>query len=65
MENLNRLKAVFSEQNKTRKCLAVLIGKTNYIISNWSHNSIISDFQRLETTGLLDVYKRDLLTPNK
>ena len=66
MANLNRLKAVLAEQNKTGKWLAQQLGKSNCTISKWCQNSIQPDLQTLDKIArLLDVDKRDLLTPNK
>ena len=66
MANLNRLKAVLAEQNKTGKWLAEQLGKSNCTVSKWCQNSIQPDLQTLDRIAhLLDVDKRDLLTPNK
>lgn len=66
MANLNRLKAVLAEQNKTGKWLAEQLGKSNCTVSKWCQNSIQPDLQTLDKIArLLDVDKRDLLTPNK
>lgn len=66
MANLNRLKAVLAEQNKTGKWLAEQLGKSNCTVSKWCQNSIQPDLQTLEKIAqLLDVDKRDLLTPTK
>lgn len=66
MANLNRLKAVLAEQDKTGKWLAEQLGKSNCTVSKWCQNSIQPDLQTLDKIArLLDVDKRDLLTPNK
>lgn len=66
MANLNRLKAVLAEQNKTGKWLAEQLGKSNCTVSKWCQNSIQPDLQTLDKIArLLDVDKRDLLTSNK
>ena len=66
MANPNRLKAVLAEQNKTGKWLAEQLGKSNCTVSKWCQNSIQPDLQTLDKIArLLDVDKRDLLTPNK
>ena len=66
MANLNRLKAVLAEQDKTGKWLAEQLRKSNCTISKWCQNSIQPDLQTLDKIArLLDVDKRDLLTPNK
>lgn len=66
MANLYRLKAVLAEQDKTGKWLAEQLGKSNCTVSKWCQNSIQPDLQTLDKIArLLDVDKRDLLTPNK
>lgn len=66
MSNLNRIKAVLAEQNKTGKWLAEKLGKSACTVSKWCSNSNQPDLQTLEIIAqLLDVDKRDLLTPTK
>lgn len=66
MPNLNRIKAVLAEQNKTGKWLAEKLGKSSCTVSKWCSNSNQPDLQTLEKIAqLLDVDKRDLLTPTK
>ncbi len=66
MANLNRLKAVLAEQNKTGKWLAEQLGKSNCTVSKWCQNTIQPDLQTLEKIAqLLEVDKRDLLTPTE
>ncbi len=66
MSNLNRIKAVLAEQNKTGKWLAEKLGKSSCTVSKWCSNSNQPDLQTLEKVAqLLDVDKRDLLTPTK
>lgn len=66
MSNLNRIKAVLAEQNKTGKWLAEKFGKSACTVSKWCSNSNQPDLQTLEIIAqLLDVDKRDLLTPTK
>lgn len=66
MSNLNRIKAVLAEQNKTGKWLAEKLGKSSCTVSKWCSNSNQPDLQTLEKIAqLLDVDKRDLLTPIK
>lgn len=66
MSNLNRIKAVLAEQNKTGKWLAEKLGKSSCTVSKWCSNSNQPDLQTLEKIAqLLDVDKRDLLTPTK
>ena len=66
MANLNRLKIVLVEQNKTGKWLAEQLGKSSSTISKWCSNTVQPDLYTLEKIAkLLDIDKRDLLTPNK
>lgn len=66
MSNLNRIKAVLAEQNKTGKWLAEKLGKSSCTVSKWCSNSNQPDLQTLEKIAqILDVDKRDLLTPTK
>ena len=66
MANLNRLKIVLVEQNKTGKWLAEQLGKSSSTVSKWCSNTVQTDLYTLEKIAkLLDIDKRDLLTPNK
>ena len=66
MANLNRLKIVLVEQNKTGKWLAEQLGKSSSAVSKWCSNTVQPDLYTLEKIAkLLDIDKRDLLTPNK
>lgn len=66
MTNLNRLKIVLVEQNKTGKWLAEQLGKSSSTVSKWCSNTVQPDLYTLEKIAkLLDINKRDLLTPNK
>ena len=66
MANLNRLKIVLVEQNKTGKWLAEKLGKSSSTVSKWCSNTVQPDLYTLEKIAkLLDIDKRDLLTPNK
>lgn len=66
MANLNRLKIVLVEQNKTGKWLAEQLGKSSSTASKWCSNTVQPDLYTLEKIAkLLDIDKRDLLTPNK
>ncbi|MCQ2094793.1 MAG: helix-turn-helix domain-containing protein [Bacteroidaceae bacterium] len=66
MEDLNRIKLVLVEQKKTSKWLAENLGKSKCTISKWCTNSAQPDLQTLEKIAkLLNVDKRDLLTPTK
>ena len=48
MQNLNRLKAVLAEQQKTGKWLAEQIGKSNCSVSKWCSNSVQPDLFTLD-----------------
>lgn len=66
MANLNRLKIVLVEQNKAGKWLAEQLGKSSSTVSKWCSNTVQPDLYTLEKIAkLLDIDKRDLLTPNK
>ena len=66
MANLNRLKIVLVEQNKTGKWLAEQLGKSSSTVSKWCSNTVQPDLYTLEKIAkLLDIDKRDFLTPNK
>lgn len=63
MANLNRLKVVLVEQQKTGKWLAEQLGKSNCTVSKWCSNSIQPDLQTLEKISkLLGVDIRELIT---
>ncbi|MCS2614777.1 helix-turn-helix transcriptional regulator [Bacteroides fragilis] len=64
MSNLNRIKVVLVEQQKTGKWLAEQLGKSNCTVSKWCSNSIQPDLQTLEKISkLLGVDIRELITP--
>lgn len=66
MANLNRLKAVLAEQDKTGKWLAEQLGKSTCTVSKWCKNTVQPDLQTLERIAqLLNIDKRDLLTPSQ
>ena len=66
MANLNRLKVVLVEQNKTGKWLAEQLGKSTATVSKWCQNTIQPDLQTLDKISrLLDVNIKDLLVDNK
>lgn len=61
-KNLNRIKAVLAEQDKTGKWLANELGKSNCTISKWCNNSIQPDLETLlEIAICLGVDMSDLL----
>ena len=65
MQNLNRIKIVFVEQNKTGKWLADQLGKSTCTVSKWCQNTIQPDLKTLnEIANLLKVDVKDLLVSN-
>ncbi len=66
MSNLNRLKAVLAEQNKTGKWLAEQLGKSNCTVSKWCSNGIQPDLHTLnKISKILKVSIKDLLVDNQ
>lgn len=65
MQNLNRIKVVLVEQNKTGKWLADQLGKSTCTISKWCQNTIQPDLKTLnEIANLLKVDVKNLLVSN-
>lgn len=65
MQNLNRIKIVLVEQNKTGKWLAGQLGKSTCTVSKWCQNIIQPDLKTLnEIANLLKVDVKDLLVSN-
>ena len=65
MQNLNRIKIVLVEQNKTGKWLAGQLGKSTCTVSKWCQNTIQPDLKTLnEIANLLKVDVKDLLVSN-
>ena len=62
MCNLNRIKVVLVEKNKTGKWLADELGKSACTISKWCQNSIQPDLNTLDKIAkILNVDVKDLL----
>ena len=62
MPNLNRVKVVLVEKQRTGKWLAEQLGRTNCTVSKWCSNSVQPDLQTLDKISkLLDVDIKDLL----
>ena len=60
--NLNRLKVVLVEQNKTSKWLAEQLGKSTCSVCKWCQNTIQPDLQTLDKIAkLLDIDIKHLL----
>ena len=65
MQNLNRIKIVLVEQNKTGKWLADQLGKSTCTVSKWCQNTIQPDLKTLnEIANFLKVDVNDLLVSN-
>jgi transcriptional regulator with XRE-family HTH domain len=66
MVNLNRIKVVLVEQQKTGKWLAEQLGKSTCTVSKWCSNTIQPDLVTLNKIAtLLNVDIRELITPSK
>lgn len=66
MANLNRIKIVLFEKNKTGKWLADELGKSPCTVSKWCQNSIQPDLNTLDKISkLLNINIKDLLVDNK
>ena len=66
MANLNRIKVVLVEKQKTGKWLAEQLGKSTCTVSKWCSNTIQPDLATLNKIAeLLNVDVRDLITPSK
>lgn len=66
MANLNRIKVVLVEQNKTGKWLAEQLGKSACTVSKWCQNSIQPDLTTLDRIAkLLNVDVKTLLNPTE
>ena len=64
--NLNRLKVVLVEKNKTGKWLAEQLGKSTCSVSKWCQNTVQPDLQTLDKIArLLNVSIKDLLIDNR
>ena len=62
MANLNRIKLVLVEKNKTGKWLADKLGKTPSTVSKWCQNTIQPDLKTLnEVSDLLGVDVTELI----
>lgn len=66
MANLNRIKVVLVEQQKTGKWLAEQLGKSTCTVSKWCSNTIQPDLVTLNKIAThLNVDIRELITPSK
>ena len=66
MANLNRIKVVLVEQQKTGQWLAEQMGKSTCTVSKWCSNSNQPDLATLDQIAtLLNVDIRELIMPSK
>lgn len=66
MANLNRIKVVLIEKQKTGKWLAEQLGKSNCTVSKWCSNSVQPDLQTLhDIANLLNIEVSELIVSNK
>lgn len=66
MANLNRIKVVLVEQQKTGKWLAEQLGKSTCTVSKWCSNTIQPDLATLDKIAtLLNVDIRELIVSSK
>lgn len=66
MKQVNRLKVVLVEQNKTGKWLAKTLGKNEATISRWCTNETQPSLETLvNIANALDVDVRNLVHPTK
>ena len=66
MANLNRLKVVLVEQQKTGKWLAEQLGKSTCTVSKWCSNTIQPDLATLDKIAtLLNVDRQELIVSSK
>lgn len=66
MANLNRIKVVLIEQQKTGKWLAEQLGKSTCTVSKWCSNSSQPDLATLDKIAtLLDIDRRELIASSK
>ena len=62
MANLNRIKVVLVEQQKTGKWLAEQLGKSTCTVSKWCSNTIQPELSTLDIIAtLLNVDRRELI----
>jgi len=65
-QNLNRIKVVLVEQQKTGKWLAEQLGKSTCTVSKWCSNTVQPDLATLNKIAeLLNVDVRDLIRSSK
>lgn len=66
MANLNRIKVMLVEHQRTGKWLAERLGKSPCTVSKWCSNAAQPDLQTLNRiASILDIDVRDLLASSK
>lgn len=66
MKQINRLKVVLVEQNKTGKWLAESLGKNEATVSRWCTNETQPSLETLiQIAKVMDIDARELLNPTK
>lgn len=66
MKQINRLKVVLAEQNKTGKWLAEVLGKNEATVSRWCTNEMQPSLETLvKIANALDVDVKELLISTK
>ena len=66
MKQINRLKVVLAEQNKTGKWLAEVLGKNEATVSRWCTNEMQPSLETLvKIANVLNVDVKDLLVSTK
>ena len=66
MANLNRIKVVLVEQQKTGKWLAEQLGKSTCTVSKWCSNTVQPDLTTLDKIAtLLNVDRRELIVSSR
>ena len=66
MKQINRLKVVLAEQNKTGKWLAEALGKNEATVSRWCTNEMQPSLETLvKIANALDVDVKELLISTK
>lgn len=65
-KQINRLKAVLADANKTNKWLAEQLGKSDTTISRWCTNEVQPSLETMsQIAQLLNIDIKDLLNSNK
>ena len=62
MANLNRIKVVLAEQDKTSKWLAEQVGKSACTVSKWCNNRVQLDLNTIDKIAKLLDDKQEILT---